>query len=475
VSPARRTRSTGSRRLRRIVLVVAPILALLAVVAVAAGIIVLLMGELPEGSQRDAVVPVLVGLVVAAVAFGPLHRRARRALLSAVHGERLLPEEVIDRFGDRATRGLPLDELLRQLAESLRVTLALDAVEVWTSTGSELELAMAVPARPAEPRTLTPDQISGLVRTPSAGPAWLALWVPDVLDGPAATAPPTRAVPAVHSDALVGLVVVRRPSGAEPFDDADDRALVELGRRLGVVLHNRELDAALQATLEDLRSINGELQESRKRIVAASDSERRRIERDLHDGAQQHLVALAVRARLARDAIAEDPDQAAHQMDEIADELRDAMQEVRDLAHGIYPAVLVDSGVGAALRAAAGRSPVDVAVEADVDRFAPESEAAVYFCCIEALQNTAKHSPDATASIVVASEDGDGARDGAAERIRFTVRDDGPGFDVAATAAGHGLQNMADRAGALGGSIRWISAPGRGTTVEGWVPRGTRP
>jgi len=464
---ARRSRgSSGSRRLRRTVLVVAPVVALVVVVGAAAALVVLLMGELPEASQRGAVVPVLIGLVVAAVAFGPLHRRARRSLLRAVHGERLLPEEVIDRFGDRATRGLPLDELLRQLAESLRVTLALDAVEVWTSAGPELELAMAVPARPAEPRTLTADQISGLVRTPSAGPAWLALWVPDVLDGPASTAPPTRAVPAVHSDALVGLVVVRRPAGAEPFGDADDRALVELGRRLGVVLHNRELDAALQATLEDLRGANLELQESRKRIVAASDSERRRIERDLHDGAQQHLVALAVRARLARDAVAEDPEQAAHQIDEIADELREAMQEVRDLAHGIYPAVLVDSGVGAALRAAAGRSSVDVDVDADVDRFAPESEAAVYFCCIEALQNTAKHSPDATAAIVVAVDDED--------RVRFSVRDDGPGFDPATTDPGHGLQNMADRAGALGGSVRWISAPGAGTTVEGWVPRGVR-
>jgi signal transduction histidine kinase len=294
-----------------------------------------------------------------------------------------------------------------------------------------------------------------------------------VLDGSAATAPPTRAVPAVHSDALVGLVVVRRPPGAEPFDDADDRALVELGRRLGVVLHNRELDAALQATLEDLRATNLELQQSRKRIVAASDSVRRRIERDLHDGAQQHLVALALRARLARDAVADDPEQAAHQIDEIAEELREAMQEVRDLAHGIYPAVLVDSGVGAALRAAAGRSPVDVTVDADVDRFAPESEAAVYFCCIEALQNTAKHSPDANATIVVSAGDGDS--DGSADRIHFTVRDDGPGFDVATTAPGHGLQNMADRAGALGGSVRWISAPGQGTTVVGWVPGGVRP
>jgi signal transduction histidine kinase len=465
----RRQSSGASRRLRRTALVVAPVLALLGVVVVAAVVVVLLLGQMPEGEQADAAIPVLVGLGVAAVAYTPVHRRLRAAMLHAVRGERLLPEEAIDRFGDRATRGLPLDELLRQLAESLHATLALQSVEIWTSAGSHLESAMAVPSRPPRPLHLGPEQIGALLRTSTAGPAWLALWAPDLLDGPASDAPPTRVVPAVHSDALVGLVAVRRAPGTDPFDDADDRALVELGRRLGVVLHNRELDAALQSSLEDLRTTNAELRASRMRLVAASDSERRRIERNLHDGAQQHLVALAVNARLARDAIADDPEGAAQLLDALGADLRTAVQEVRALAHGIYPPLLIDSGVAAALRTAAQRSPLPVEVRGDVGRFDPEAEAAVYFCCLEALQNAAKHGPGATAVVALRREGPDGAE------VHFSVTDDGPGFDPATTPAGHGLQNMADRAGALGGSVTWRAAPAAGTTVEGWVPAGTHP
>ncbi len=465
----RRPTSGASRRLRRAAIAVAPALALLVVVAACAALVVLLVGHPPRGDQTSAVIPVLVGLAVAAVAFAPLHRRLRATLLRAVRGERLLPEEAVERFGDRATRGLPLEELLRQLAEALHATLSLESVQIWTSSGPHLELAMAVPSRPPGTLALDAGQVAALVRTSTAGPAWLELWAPALLESAAADAPPTRVVPTVHSEALVGLVAVRRPPGAEPFDDADDRALVELGRRLGVVLHNRELDAALQATLADLRATNAELQASRMRIVAASDSERRRIERNLHDGAQQHLVALAVNARLARDAVADDPEAAAALLDALAADLRTAVQEVRALAHGIYPPLLVDGGVSAALRAAAQRSPVPVAVRADVDRFAPESEAAVYFCCVEALQNAAKHSPGAHVTVDVHHE-----QRPSGPVVCFRVTDDGAGFDPATTSPGQGLHNMADRAGALGGSVEWHSSPGQGTTVDGWVPAGAR-
>jgi len=443
------------------------VLSLLLVVAAAAAMAVLLLGRLPHDEELDAVVPVLVALAAAALAFAPLHRRLRGALLRAVRGERLLPEEAIERFGDRATRGLPLDELLRQLAESLHATLALDSVTVWTSAGDHLAPAMAIPARPVPSLVLDTEQVAGLLRTSPAGPAWLELWLPELVDGPAAHAPPTRVVPAVHSGALVGLVALRRAPGADPFDDADDRALVELGRRLGVVLHNRELDAALQQTLADLRATNEELRTSRLRLVAASDSERRRIERDLHDGAQQHLVALAVTARLARDAIADDPAGAAELLDSLSSDLKAAVQEVRQLAHGIYPPLLVDSGLPAALRAAAQRSPLPVELDADIPRVGADAEATVYFCCVEALQNAAKHSPDARVVVEVRTAEGpDGTE------VRFRVADDGPGFDPATTVPGHGLHNMADRAGALGGKVTWTSAPGAGTTIEGWVPAG---
>jgi signal transduction histidine kinase len=144
--------------------------------------------------------------------------------------------------------------------------------------------------------------------------------------------------------------------------------------------------------------------------------------------------------------------------------VKDTIQELRDLAHGIYPPLLMDSGLTEALRAAANRSPLAVSVAADgVERFSSEVEAAIYFCCLEALQNAAKHAPGANASVTVQQLDG---------HLHFEVHDDGPGFDVATATAGHGYVNMSDRLGAIGGSVEWRSAPGAGSTIVGEVPIG---
>ncbi|MDQ1499530.1 MAG: hypothetical protein QOI86_2870, partial [Actinomycetota bacterium] len=196
--------------------------------------------------------------------------------------------------------------------------------------------------------------------------------------------------------------------------------------------------------------------------------ERRKIERNLHDGAQQHLVALAVNLRLARDLLADDPEGAAEMLEQLGGAVRDTISELRDLAHGIYPPLLMDSGLTEALRAAAGRSPLDVSVEsADVGRYPPELEAAIYFCCLEALQNAAKHAPGATVTVRL-WEDAGG--------LLFEVGDDGPGFDAAATVrrGGQGYLNMSDRVGAIGGSVRWESSPGAGAKVSGSVPLAAR-
>jgi signal transduction histidine kinase len=149
-------------------------------------------------------------------------------------------------------------------------------------------------------------------------------------------------------------------------------------------------------------------------------------------------------------------------LDELAVSVKDTIAELRNLAHGIYPPLLMDSGLPAALRAAAGRSPLDVVVEVDdVGRHPSELEAAVYFCALEALQNAAKHAPEAR--VVLRVWEGEGA-------LHFEVADDGPGFDVTARERGQGFHNMSDRLGAIGGSVRWESAPGRGTTISGSVP-----
>jgi signal transduction histidine kinase len=261
---------------------------------------------------------------------------------------------------------------------------------------------------------------------------------------------------------LLGLVVVERMAGDTSFSEDDDRVLTDLARQVGLAFHNSQLDTALQTTLDELRKQADALRESRARIVASGDAERRRVERNLHDGAQQHLVALAVNLRLARDVITDDPVAGAEMLDELAGEVQETIQELRELAHGIYPPLLVDSGLVEALKAAANRNPLSVDVIADgIGRYPSETEAAVYFCCLEALQNAAKHAKDASVEVRLWEESGG---------LLFSVSDNGPGFDVDKAQRGHGYINMADRLGAIGGSVRWESEPGKGARVSASVP-----
>jgi signal transduction histidine kinase len=225
-----------------------------------------------------------------------------------------------------------------------------------------------------------------------------------------------------------------------------------------------ELDSALQESLEEVQRQAEELRASRARVVAAGDAERRRIERDLHDGAQQHLVALAVTVRLARQVADSDPEQAKAMLDELGQSLQEAVQELRNLAHGIYPPVLMDRGLPAALEAAAGRAALRTDVRAEgIERFSQEVEAAVYFCCLEALQNAGKHAGDGASATVTLRREPEG--------LVFEVADSGAGFDTSSAAGkGHGFVNMSDRLGAIGGSLRVDSAPGQGTRIRGTVP-----
>jgi signal transduction histidine kinase len=218
-----------------------------------------------------------------------------------------------------------------------------------------------------------------------------------------------------------------------------------------------------EALRGDLRHQAAELRESRTRIVAAGDAERRRVERDLHDGAQQDLVLASLKLALAQRTIETDPGAAVDMVGEVRSDLSHALEQLRDLAHGIYPALLVNDGLPAALADAVQRAAIPATVHCDgASRYAPELEAAVYFCCLEALQNAAKHAgPRSQARVRLAQAD---------DLLLFEVSDDGRGCDARAARASGGLQNMADRVGAFGGRLEVESAPGHGTTVTGLIP-----
>ena len=239
--------------------------------------------------------------------------------------------------------------------------------------------------------------------------------------------------------------------------DDQEEFLQAVGTIAASALENRRLTAQVDASLE-------ELHESRARIQAAADAERQRMERDLHDGAQQRLVALRVRVELAGELMDEDPRRGPDLLSELGSELEDALDEVRALARGIYPSLLADRGVVAALRAAGRRHPVSVTVGASgIGRYTAELETAVYFCCLEALQNAAKHASTASAVSIMLVDDGAG--------LRFVVRDDGSGFAAGGAGPGLGLTNMRDRLAAVGGELTIQSAPGEGTSVLGVIPR----
>jgi signal transduction histidine kinase len=211
----------------------------------------------------------------------------------------------------------------------------------------------------------------------------------------------------------------------------------------------------------ELRSSLRELRESRARIMASADKERQRIEQDLHDGAQQSLVALRIRLELAGQLLGENPVRAELLLSELATEVDAALEEVRSLARGVYPSLLADRGLSEALSAAALRSPVRTSVDTDgVGRYSHEIEAATYFCCLEAMQNAMKHAAGVKAiSVSIAVK----------EDLRFEVSDDGAGF-VDGEVSGSGLTNMRDRLAAVGGHLLIRTSPGQGTRISGTVP-----
>ena len=398
--------------------VVAGSLVLLAI-AVYAGAVALI-GLLAIDQDRPAVLfAIALGL---GIAFRPAMRVGRRIADRLVYGRRATPYEVLTEFSERMGTSFATEDVLPRMAQVLGEGTGAETARIWLLVGGELHPAAVWP----------PDaSIAGPVSRIQTG---------DDIPGEALTEVRDRGQ-------LLGALSVRMPA-SDPMSPSKDKLVRDLAAQAGMVLRNVRL-------VEDLRT-------SRQRLVAAQDEERRRLERNIHDGAQQQLVALAVKARLAGQLAERDPGKTAELLGQIEVETQSALEDLRDLARGIYPPLLADQGLVAALQAQSRKSQLGVEVDADgLGRFPADVEATVYFCTLEALQNVAKYAEADRTVIRLARSNGS---------LSFEVEDDGLGFDPSAVGNGSGLQGMADRLAAVGGSLEVRSAPGRGTVVAGQVP-----
>jgi signal transduction histidine kinase len=393
-------------------------------------VIVLGIGSLIGGRSNLALS--LAATAIVAVAFQPVHARAHRFANRLVYGRRASPYEVLAEFAEHVGDTVATEDLVQATARILAEGTGAREATVWLRTGDELHEHASWPAaadHEAEPIPAVDGEV--------AAPAGVSLFLP------------------VHDRGeLLGALSLVKPED-ERLTHTEESLARTLASEAGLVLRNVRLTEELLHRMEELRA-------SRQRLVAAQDVERRRLERNLHDGAQQQLVALAVKAGLARAVLARDPAEAERLLGELAEDAREANQTLRDLARGIFPAILVDEGLPAALRSQAAKSPVPVELHADpIGRYPIELEAAVYFCVLEALQNVAKYSGATCARVALETDEG---------VLRFSVADDGVGFDASAVPMGMGLQNMQDRLAALGGELEIRSQSAAGTEIRGSLP-----
>jgi signal transduction histidine kinase len=382
-------------------------------IAVVAGV----GGLLAAGSESRLVLAVVATAFVG-VAFQPLRTRLERLANRLVYGVRAVPYEVLADFTTRLDGRENSLQLLPVMARMLAQGTGSDAATVWLHENGREVAASSFP----EHQDVAPEAA-------------------------------TRSVVLQHAGANLGTLTVVRRSG-EALSPTEERLMDGLASQAGLVLHSAGLQDELSRRMIELR-------QSRHRLVTAQDEARRRLERDLHDGAQQNLVSLRMKLGLAASVAREKPDSLEPLLQEMQSELGDALDSLRNLARGVYPPLLEAEGLKAALRARARQVPISIDVQCGPERYPRELEGAFYFCCSEALQNLTKHSRATRGSVRVWCEDG---------RLCFEVRDNGRGLDAARAKSGGGLQNIRDRLDVLGGVVDVSSAPGTGARVAGWVP-----
>lgn len=398
------------------------------VLAVLAGFITLVyalvvvgVGALFGGDSEGLVLPILATAIVA-IAFEPVRNMAQGWANRLVYGRRATPYEVLSDLTGRLSHGEEGEGLLGRMAERMGDGTGAERTTIWLGS----------------PGTMTPG----------------ASWPFESSAGRTIELADDNVFPVTHDGAIVGAFEVVKPRGSA-LSTAERSLIDDLAGSAGAVLGYQRLN-------DSLHEKAAELAQSRARLVDAQDQERRKLERDLHDGAQQLIVALKVKIGLAKAMAAkQDAEPLVELLGGLSDEAQDALEEVRALAKGIYPPVLESDGLASAVSALAAGAAVDVVVRCEgLGRFERDIETALYFEISEAVTNAVKHAAGPIQVDLV----------GTADVVSFSVSDSGPGFDVGEANGGSGLQNLRDRIDAVGGVVEIESSPGSGTVVRGEIP-----
>jgi signal transduction histidine kinase len=391
------------------------------------------IGSLVGNQGKTNLALSIAAAALVAMAFQPVRERLQRLANHLVYGKRAAPYDVLSGFSERMSETYATEELLPRMARVLAEGTGAARAEVWLRVGAELRQAAAWPgeATPSDPRRVAGDVMPVM---------------PDA----------DRAVAVLHQGELLGALTVIKRAG-ESLTPIEEKLLSDLALQAGLVLKNVGLTAELLARLEELRA-------SRQRLVAAQDTERRRLERDLHDGLQQELVAMLAKIRIARNQAARDPGAVDATLEELHQEIRQALKDLRELAKGIHPPVLSDRGLLKAIEARVAHLPIGVTVEADhgsaSSRYPEEVEGAAYFFVCEGLANVLKHASAKQTTIRLSSVNGS---------LQVEVIDDGCGFD-AARVTRSGLSGLEDRIEAVGGTLSITSRLEGGTRITARLP-----
>ena len=425
---ARWRRSRGDRRATLLVLG-----GLTVFVAVTYVVIVLGGGALIGHTDSPHLGLSLLATAVVALGFEPVQARLERRATRAVHGGRPSPYDVLSRFAEAVT-GPHGDEVPVRMARVLAEGTGAAWSEVWLVGGD----------RPTLAATWPPDAVR-----PGDRPG------PTVGDGAG-----RRSLDVRRGGELLGVLVVQERPHA-PMSSVEERLFAGLAAQAGMVLQGVRLRTELEQRADELSARAEELTRSRQRLVDDQDAARRSLERELHDGAQQHLVALAVNLRLAQTLADRSPDRACAMLESQQRSAVDAIETLVRLSRGIYPPLLTGAGLAPALEAAIDVSPLDVELDAaGIGRYPARLEAAAYSCSLEALQNATKHA-GATRIRIRLRQEGD--------ELVLTVEDNGTGFDATASASGSGLANMRDRMEALDGTLH-VESSALGTRIRAGLP-----